>query len=447
MMPTLVLSISGARGVVGDGFDATVVTRLSSALGTLLGPGTFILGRDSRPSGSQYAEAARGALCALGCDVVDLGIVPTPTVQVVVEELAAAGGIVISASHNPPQWNALKFVGPDGRFLSPGKAEELFALYREDVRWAGHGRIGESHPRHDGAQIHIDRILPVLAADEMEAIKKAKLRVVVDAVHGAGGVVLLPLLERLGVQVHPIGCDPDGRLPEDPEPRPEVIGGLRNEVQSSRSQLGFRLDPDGDRLAVVTPGGEVFGEEWSLPLAAWHVLQKETGALVTNLSTSARLEWVGERHGVPVHRTPVGEAHVVEGIVQHRALLGGEGNGGVIDPRAHLGRDAAVGLLHLLALEATAPGGVAQVGSQCPPLFMVKVKLPRPDDYDRLLRRLQGAFDVDPDTRDGLRWRFADGWVHLRSSGTEPVLRLVAEGSTPERAREHIESVQQAGGL
>jgi phosphomannomutase len=271
--------------------------------------------------------------------------------------------------------------------------------------------------------------------------------VVIDAVHGAGGVLVVPLMERLGVELHPMGCEPDGELPEDPEPRPEAMGQLVEHVHGTRSRLGFRLDPDGDRLAVATPAGDVLGEEWTLPIAAWHALQKERGPLVTNLSTSARLEWVGREHGVPVHRTPVGEAHVVEGILRHRALLGGEGNGGVIDPRAHLGRDAGVGLVHILALEAKSRGGIAEVAARSPSLFMVKVKVPRPDDYDGILERLRSAFDEDPETRDGLRWQFADGWVHLRSSGTEPVLRIVSEAATADRAREILRSVRQAGGL
>jgi phosphomannomutase len=447
-VPTLVLSISGARGIVGDGLDVTTVTKLSGSLCTLLGPGRIVLGRDSRPSGGHLAEAVRSALRGVGRDVVDLGIVTTPTVQVLVEELQAAGGVVISASHNPPEWNALKFVGPDGRFLSPGRAQDLFDLYeKSDVAWVGHEAIGGVLAREDGTHIHIDRILRAFSAEDLEAIRQAGLRVVIDAVHGAGGVLVVPLMERLGVELHPIGCEPDGELPEDPEPRPEAMGELLEQVRGTRSRLGFRLDPDGDRLAVATSAGDVMGEEWTLPLAAWHALQKGKGPLVTNLSTSARLEWVGREHGVPVHRTPVGEAHVVEGILHHRALLGGEGNGGVIDPSVHLGRDAGVGLVHLLALEAKSPGGIAEVAARCPSLFMVKVKVPRPDDYDGVLERLQSAFDEDPETGDGLRWQFADGWVHLRSSGTEPVLRIVAEAATVDRSRELLRSVRQAGGL
>lgn len=447
-MPTLILSVSGARGLVGDGLDAAVVVRLAGSLGSLLGPGRVILGRDSRKSGDLLAEAVRAGLRGAGCDVLDFGVVPTPTVQVLVEHHGAAGGVVISASHNPPQWNALKFVGPEGRFLDPERAEELFTLFRSDeITWVGHERLGTTEWRDDGIAVHVDKARRILPPEELDAIRAARMRVVVDAVHGAGGVLILPLLESLGVDVHPVGCEPDGDLPDDPEPRAEALGPLQDMVKESGSRLGFRLDPDGDRLAVVTPGGEVCGEEWTLPLAAIHTLSSGKGPLVTNLSTSSRLETVGREFGVPVHRTPVGEAHVVRGILRHGARLGGEGNGGVIDPSVHLGRDAAVGMLHLLALEATRSGGVASLADRFPPLHMVKVKTKKPGDCDDLFARLRGAFDTVPETADGLRWALSEGWVHVRVSGTEPVVRITAEAKDRKAAEGLVERVRRAGRL
>ncbi|MBU1698842.1 MAG: phosphoglucosamine mutase [Candidatus Eisenbacteria bacterium] len=445
-MPTLITSISGARGLVGDGLDACIIARLSASFGTLVGPGLIIIGRDSRPSGEHFAQVAGGALRGVGCDVCDLGIVTTPTVQVAVEEYGAAGGIVISASHNPPQWNALKFVGPDGRFLSPARAEILFRQYHENrFAWVPYERIGGTERRSDSVTRHIKRILQAFEKEELKKIRSGGFKVVVDAVRGAGGVLLLPLLEQLGVKVHPIDCEPDGQLPADPEPRTEVLGQLLETVRQVGADLGFRTDPDGDRLAVVTPGGEVLGEEWTLPLAAFQVLQSKKGPLVTNLSSSGRLEWVGSRFGVPVYRTPVGEAHVVLGILKYEALIGGEGNGGVIDPQIHLGRDSGVGIARLLALESSYPGGVAGASREFPSFFMVKVKLPAPDDLGELEDRLRGLFSAAPDRSDGLRWLVPGGWIHIRKSGTEPAMRLTAETATQAQLEEWVEKIRRVG--
>jgi phosphomannomutase len=448
-MSELVLSVSGARGKVGQGLNAEVATRLAAALGSLLGRGLYVLGRDSRPSGDHLAAAVRAGLQAVGADVVEVGIVPTPTVQVAVELLEARGGIVVSASHNPPEWNALKFVGPGGRFLDPAQARRLFALYETGrFAWAAHGGIGRLREGPDVLAMHRRRILSLLEPEEATKIREARLRILLDAVHGAGGVLLVPLLEEMGVRVVAEGCEPDGQLPPDPEPRPEALRELAARSRAVEAHLALRTDPDGDRLAVALPEGPDPTEEWTLPLAAWHALEQRRGPLVTNLSTSGRLEWVAERFGVEVHRTPVGEAHVVQGIREHRAVLGGEGNGGVIDPRCHLGRDAGCGIVHLLALHTGRPGGLAAAMAAFPPLEMVKMKRPRPDDYEGLAQRLLEAFQGIPvDTRDGLRWQFPEGWVHLRPSGTEPVVRLVAEGPTREAAEALLRKVREAGGL
>jgi len=450
-MPTLILSVSGARGIVGDGLDEGVVRRLAAAFARTVSPRTVVLGRDSRPSGPGLSRAAAGALAALGCQVTDLGVVPTPTVQVAVEEQRADGGIIVTASHNPLPWNALKFVGPGGTFLGAAAIRSLIEAF--------HGDPSASVVAPDAAPppatrttlageivlaTHVERILKTVDA---EAIRHAGLRVVVDAVRGAGGLLVGPLLARLGVAVEWIDGEPDGQLPPHPEPRAERLEPLLGRVRRSGAGLGFALDPDGDRCAVVT-AERVLGEEWCLPLAAWQRLGGgDRGPLVANLSTSSRLEWIAARFGVPLHRTPVGEAHVVKRMREVGAILGGEGNGGVIDPAVHLGRDAGVAIARLLALEASGPGGhggVAAAAGAFPPRVMVKqavtIERDRLEAWGAALRRVWGE---PSDTQDGWRWSWPDAWAHLRPSGTEPIVRLFVEAATEAEARERVEAAER----
>ncbi|MFH1144371.1 MAG: phosphoglucosamine mutase [Candidatus Eisenbacteria bacterium] len=469
-MSILILGVSGARGIVGHGLDEGVARDLAVAFGGGLeraggGEGEIpappiLVGRDSRPSGPLLAAAVAAALRGAGFAVVDLGLVPTPTVQVAVEEAHAAGGIIITASHNPREWNALKFVGPAGTFLDSASMQGLIARYRtlEEARGvaaaaqpatADHsdtGEGGEAGPLASRAMErteagsralddHVERILRIVGGD---AIRAARLRVVVDAVHGAGFVLIAPLLERLGVSATWIDGEPDGRLPDHPEPRAERLEPLALRVAEARAQVGFALDPDGDRCAVVLPG-RVLGEEWTLPLCALHVLERgRSGILVANLSTSARIEWVGAQYGRAVERTPVGEAHVVARMKVRPTALGGEGNGGVIDPQVHYGRDAGVAIGHLLGLEATGPdgrGGILRAANQMPTFVLVKRELAL--DVGRLPsleRELTSVFGPPAGREDGVRWAWPGRWIQIRPSGTEPIVRLFAEAADRETA-------------
>jgi len=486
-MATLMLSVSGARGIVGDGLDAAEAWRLALAFDRVAAPGPVLLGRDSRPSGPGLAAAAAAAVRSAGRAVEDLGLVTTPTVQVAVKSGGAGGGIVVTASHNPPQWNALKFVGAGGAFLDAAAMRRLIDLFgatpppadpppalRAPSRPAGAaesaageeeaGADARSRPPSAGGELApeafragvtpaglaaVDEHVRLILRDaDEDRIRAAGLRVVVDAVHGAGGVLVAPLLARLGVAVEWIDGEPDGRLPERPEPRAERLGPLAARVAEAGADLGFALDPDGDRCAPVLPGRPL-GEEWALPLCAYARLAAGgRGPLVTNLSTSSRLEWLGERFGVQVHRAPVGEAHVVGRMRALGALIGGEGNGGVIDPRVHLGRDAGVAIARLLELESGGPGGrggLTAAAALFPPLVLLKreVEIGR-EALEALAGALVALWGEPANREDGYRWAWPRGWAHLRPSGTEPIVRIMVEAPEQEEAEARIAEARGA---
>jgi len=451
-MPTLVLSVSGARGIVGDGLDEAVAYRLARAFATVIGSGPVLLGRDPRPSGPALARAAASGLLAGGCGVADLGIVTTPTAQVAVEQGEAWGGIIITASHNPIEWNALKFVGPDGTFLGPEPMQALLTAFRSagaalppaDAESLAIGRQARTAAGEEAVRRHVELIL---GAVDVAAIRAAHLTVAVDAVRGAGSVLLDPLLEALGARVVWIDREPDGQLPPHPEPRVERLGPLLALVRAEGAALGFALDPDSDRCALVTPE-RILGEEWALPLCALERLEclerRARGPLVTNLSTSSRLEEVAARFDVPVLRFPVGEAHVVGGMRAAGAVLGGEGNGGVIDPRVHLGRDAGVAAALLMELQVRTGvrGGVARVAAGFAPREMVKRKIDlEPERRAALMAALRAHFGPPANEQDGLRWTLGSAWLHVRPSGTEPILRAIAEAPTQNEAEELVAGV------
>lgn len=444
-MPTLILGISGARGIVDDGFDEGVAARLAAAFLGVVGVGPVVLGRDSRPSGPRLAAAVTTLLEREGARVHDLGVVPTPTVQVAVESLPARGGIVVTASHNPPAWNALKFVGPAGTFLDATAMAQLLADFHQQAEVEGPAARSIGAPRDaprsgdaDGVTTvagqaaiaeHIER---VCATVDLERIRAAGLRVVIDGVHGAGSVLIDPLLKKLGVAVVWVAGEPNGRLPEHPEPRAERLGPLRERVAREEADAGFALDPDGDRCALVLPQ-RLLGEEWTLPLCAVARLEsgRRRGPLVVNLSTSAMIDEVGARYDVPIERTPVGEAHVVTRARAIGALLAGEGNGGVIDPAVHWGRDAAVAIALLLDLAARDrephQGLVRQAGRLTPRIMRKETLQIERDRFAELARRLRVVWGAPASDADGQKWIAGDSWLHLRLSNTEPIARVIAE--------------------
>lgn len=442
----LIVSVSGMRGIVGSDLTPELVTRHAAALGAwarAAGNPTVVLGRDARTSGAMFAMSAKAGLISVGVEVIDLGIVPTPTVQLAVEHHRAGAGLILTASHNPIEWNALKLVGPDGIFLDAKDGAAVRGLAErgpDRADWSGLGTVGEDT---EAVSRHIDQVLALPQID-VELIKSNRFRVALDCVRGAGGTIMPRLLERLGCHVSAINLETDGRFPRPPEPVPEHLGDLGRLVRESGAQIGVAVDPDVDRLALVDEHGRAIGEDYTLAFAVQAVLGRNgAGAetdrpapvVVANLSTSLVVEDAATSAGAVFERAPVGEANVARLIRQHGAVIGGEGNGGVMFPQVHTGRDAPVGLALILHLLATTKLTVSGLVEAAPRYSIVKVKVPRRDDLAPSYQRLQSRFaDATADSRDGLRLAWPGRWVHLRPSGTEPVIRIIAEAATAEDA-------------
>ena len=439
----LMVSVSGVRGRVGHALTPEVVAQFAAAFGAFSlgrsGSRTVVVGRDSRVSGPMFHRAVCAALQSVGADVLDLGMVPTPTVQLAVEHAHAAGGLAITASHNPVEWNALKFIGSSGLFLDAQEGAAMRAFLDGAIPRATWDGLGEV--REDDAAIgrHIDAVLALPHVD-VAGIRQRKFRVALDTCHGAGSRIMPSLLEALGCEVHVINAEPHGRFHRPPEPVAENLGELEALVRSTGAVVGFATDPDVDRLAVVGDAGKAIGEDWTLALAADVVLSRTPGTVVTNLSTSRILDDVASRHGGRVERAPVGEVNVAVKMRAVGAVIGGEGNGGVILPDLHLGRDAPLAAALILQLLHVRGGTVSAIVHSYPQYRIVKDKLDRPDaSLDSVYAALRAGFpDAVVDTQDGLRLTWEDRWVHVRPSGTEPIVRVIAEGPTEADAKELV---------
>ena len=434
------ISVSGIRGRVGHGLTPDVVARYAAAFGAWAiarGTGrTIVLGRDSRVSGPLYHAVTRAALESVGADVIDIGLTTTPTLQLAVEYHHAAGGLGITASHNPIEWNALKFIGPDGLFLSAAQGAEMRALVEQGIPYAMWDRLGQVHFDGDAITRHIDQVLALPFID-VPGIRARKFRVAFDACHGAGGEVIPRLLELLGCEVHAIGLTADGRFPRPPEPVAEHLTDLEALVKKTGAAVGFATDPDVDRLALVSDQGKAIGEDYTLALATRVVLTHRSGPVVTNLSTSRIVDDMAGESGARVLRAPVGEVNVALAMREAGAVIGGEGNGGVILPELHLGRDAPLGVALILQLLHEAAEPLSKIIARFPRYAIVKDKLDRPDaPLDAVYAQLRSAFpDAEADTQDGLRLSWPDRWVHVRPSGTEPIVRVIAEAPTRDGAQ------------
>lgn len=446
------ISVSGMRGIVGTDLTPELVSRHAAALGTWAknnGKPLVVLGRDARTSGAMFAHAATAGLMSVGVTVIDLGVVPTPTVQLAVEHHHAGAGLIITASHNPIAWNALKFVGPDGIFLDGNAGSTVRALAETGVARGGWNGIGGLKADPEATDRHLAQVLALPEVDA-DLIRSKHFHVALDCVRGAGGAVIPNLLEMLGCRVSAINLETDGRFPREPEPIPENLGDLSRLVKESGADIGLAVDPDVDRLAVVDEQGRPIGEDYTLAFAVRAVLGKhQTGpserqpAVVANLSTSLVVEDAAKAGGARFVRAPVGEANVAATIKAERALIGGEGNGGVILPALHIGRDAPLGvalILQLLALDGRRP---SEIVAAAPQYRIVKAKSPRGKDLSVLYSGLRARFpEATADTRDGLRLSWPDRWVHVRPSGTEPIIRYIAEAPTEAAATELIETCQ-----
>lgn len=439
-------SISGVRGIVGTDLTPEVVARYAAAFGTLVrgDGGAVVVARDSRTSGAMFADAVKAGVLSVGLDVVDCGLVPTPTGQLAVEHHGAAGGIVITASHNPVEWNALKFVGPDGLFLDRARVERLFALVDggaiDRVSWEGIGAIATDP---DAIPRHIETVFALPYVD-VEAIRARRFSAVLDCVRGAGGTIMPAMLDLLGCTVEVIDGETDGHFPRAPEPVPANLTSLAEAVRRRGADVGIAVDPDVDRLALVDETGEAIGEDYTLAFAVRTVLERVVGPVVVNLSTSLVVDDAARPFGVTVARAPVGEANVARAMQQAEAVVGGEGNGGVMLPELHVGRDAPLAaalVLDLLARSEESVRGLVEAG---PRYAIVKAKAPRGRALDAVYSGLEQRFaDARVDRQDGLRLSWDDRWLHVRPSGTEPIVRFIAEARTPEAANDLISAARE----
>jgi phosphomannomutase len=440
---SLKISISGVRGIVGDTLTPQLLTAFAGALGTYLGRGPILVGRDTRQSGDMVRNAVFAGLLSAGCEPVDVGICPVPSIQIRTAAVRARGAIAITASHNPVEWNALKFINSQGLFLNAHQAEELLDIYHQrNFTQVPAQEIRKVRFDADAITDHLRRLREYFDAT---VIRRARLKVVLDSCNGAGSVAAPNFLRELGCRVVELHTTPDGLFPRNPEPVPENLGILRKAVVDNKADVGLAQDADADRLAVIDGSGRPIGEEYTLALATMFVLERRKGPVVVNLSTTRAIDEIAAKFGSPVIRTKIGEINVVEGMIQHEAVVGGEGNGGVILPGVHYCRDSMAGMGAVLQLMAERRLSLAKIMAKMPHFSMVKTKTEFPPDrISQLEEALQRHFtDAQKITLDGLKLLWEDRWLHVRPSNTEPVIRLVAEARTRRRAQALIREAQE----
>lgn len=438
-MAALMVSISGIRGIVGESLTPEVIIKYTLALGSWLEKGKpVIVGRDSRTSGTYISNLVKGCLESCGCRVIDIGIVPTPTVQMEILHHKAAGGVAITASHNPPEWNGLKFMGANGRFLNPEQAELVYAMAGTDqIKLQPWQKAAGETIDLQANQRHINAILKLPYLD-IESLKKRKFKVVADCVNGAGGLIIPALLDALGCESVIINGDPSGHFAHTPEPLPENLTELSAAVKTHKADLGFAVDPDVDRCAIIDNTGSIIGEEYTLALAIKFILSRKLGPVAVNMSSSRAGEDIARYYNCPFTRTKVGEINVAEEMARSEAVIGGEGNGGVILPELHLGRDAPAAVA--LTLQALLESGLTMrdLFLSLPQYQIVKEKINiEGRDPDALIRQMADRHtDKKVNFLDGLKIDTDTTWVHLRKSNTEPIIRIMAEAPTQKEAKD-----------
>jgi phosphomannomutase len=431
---TLIVSVSGIRGIVGQSLTPAAAVAFGSALGTHVQGGPVVVSRDGRPSGAMLRHAVLAGLTAAGCTIHDLGVTSTPTVGLAVRTLGAAGGVQITASHNPAPWNGLKLFGSDGRVLSASEGKKVAALFEAGTfRSASWDQIGTVRTYEQAKDDHADRVLELIDANRVRA---AQFWALLDGNGGAGGPLGLSLLRSLGVQIIDEGCDADGIFRHEPEPTAENLRGICPKILEQQANVGFALDPDSDRLALIDETGRYIGEELTLALAVRYRLEQQQGPVVVNMSTSRVVADIADRFGCVFERSAVGEANVADRMLSVNAVIGGEGNGGVIDPRVGFVRDPFVGMAMVLDLMASTGRKLSELANELPKYSIIK------DKYTVAPERLPALYDAlrarwpeaKADHQDGLRLDWADRWVHVRPSNTEPIVRVIAEAPDSEDA-------------
>jgi len=440
---TLIKSISGIRGTIGGkpGENLTPIdaVKFASAYGTFIKnqrnkeTHRVVVGRDARLSGEMLQQLVMQTLVGMGIQVIDLDLSTTPTVEVAVKLEHADGGIILTASHNPKQWNALKLLDSNGEFLNAEAGAEILKLSESaNLEYVDVDHLGEIHKNDAYIDIHIDEVLDLELVDE-EAIKAANFKIVVDGVNSTGGIVIPLLLDRLGVHTVKLYCDPNGHFPHNPEPLKEHLGDICALVKEETADLGIVVDPDVDRLAFIDETGEMFGEEYTLVACADYILSEKSGDTVSNLSSSRALRDITEKHGGSYHAAAVGEVNVVTKMKEVGAVIGGEGNGGIIYPESHYGRDALVGVALFLTHLAKKKIKVSELRASYPAYYMSKKKIElTPElDVDAILKTISENYkNEDVNTIDGVKIDFEKHWVHLRKSNTEPIIRIYTEASS-----------------
>lgn len=444
---TLIKSISGIRGTiggkVGDNLTPVDAVKFASAYGTWLKSYSnkekliVVIGRDARISGPMIHNLVVNTLIGLGIDVIDLGLSTTPTVEIAVPLEKADGGIILTASHNPKQWNALKLLNEKGEFLSGVEGAKILDIAeREAFDFSDVDNLGEVTSNDAFMDIHIDEVLNMPLVD-VEAVRQAKFKVVVDGVNSSGGIIIPKLLELMGVEVVKLYCEPNGHFPHNPEPLKEHLTDISELVVKENAHLGIVVDPDVDRLAFICEDGEMFGEEYTLVAVADYVLSKTPGNTVSNMSSSRALRDVTINHGGKYEASAVGEVNVVELMKKNNAIIGGEGNGGIIYPESHYGRDSIVGAALFLTHLANKKMKVSELRASYPEYYMSKnkIELTPQIDVDAILEAMTEKYKMEEiSTIDGVKIDFADNWVHLRKSNTEPIIRIYTEASSQEKA-------------
>lgn len=448
---TLIKSISGIRGTiggkVGEGLTPVDVVKFTSAFATLIKQKNenkklmFVIGRDARISGEIVSNLIAHTLMSMGVDVIDLGLSTTPTVEIAVADSNADGGIIITASHNPKQWNALKLLNKNGEFINASEGNSVLEIaQKEDFVYANIDNLGKYYLDNTYIDKHIEKILQLPLVDK-NSISKANFKIAIDCVNSIGGIAIPRLLKALGVhEIVELYCEPNGHFPHNPEPLPDNLSEISSIVVKSNCNLGFVVDPDVDRLAIIQEDGEMFGEEYTLVAVADYILKHKKGNTVSNLSSTQALKVITENAGQKYYTAAVGEVNVVEVMKQNNAVIGGEGNGGIIYPELHYGRDALVGIALFLTHLAKS-GKSCSALRACYPNFYIsknKIELSKEIDVDHILEKIKERYKMFPiNTIDGVKIDFEKEWVHLRKSNTEPIIRIYAESDSYPKA-EHL---------
>ena len=441
----LIRSISGVRGLTDSHLTPKISSIYARALHTSLPDGVIMAGRDSRPSGDMILHAMTEELVGLGRTVIQCGVVPTPTVQFMVHNTEAVGGFIVTASHNPVEWNGIKFLRSDSTFFHPEECQDLFNMVDQNVELKKSKEAGIVWPEQNAIQKHVIACASISCID-LNRIQRRKFKVVIDAVNGAGAIALPNMLEALGCEVIELNCEPDGNFTRGTEPLPENLNDLSAMVKNHNADAGFAVDPDADRLAVVNEHGEPLGEEYTLVLAADGYIN-ETGKkerFVVNLSTSLALEKLAHKNGSTVERSAVGEINVVNKMNEVNSNLGGEGNGGVILKECHLGRDSMVGATMVLNRMSQTENTLSEIHRTLPIFKIVKDKISVDTiDSDELIDKVSNLFnDADKNDLDGIKFTWDDKWVHLRRSNTEPIMRIYAEAPSEDQALELVSKIR-----